>query len=206
MKKEKQIYNESYVNRLKWFNDGVIAIIITILILNINIWSYQSNVSSEIFMQKLNEVWPNIFSYIISFYVIWKFWFYNLKLFEHLKSINTSFIFCNFVFLFSLSLMPFATSLIGDYYYLKIAIILYLLSLMFVSISSTILQFFAYKSQHLLKTNIDKKSIYNWLSTPIAILIIMIFVLFNNNYFENYYLLYLIPIIIFLVKKIFNKI
>lgn len=204
MKKEKHTYEESYVHRLKWFNDGVIAIIITILILNINIWDYQSNINTQTFVQKLNEVWPNILSYIISFYVVWKFWFSNFKLFECLKSVDVKFVVFNFVFLFALSLIPFGTSLMWDYYYINLAIFIYLFFLIFASIASISMRFYVYKTQNLLKKNIDRSSVYIWFSLPLAAIITMIVLSISWINFLNHYLLYIFPLLIFIIKKLFS--
>ncbi|HKJ81896.1 MAG TPA: TMEM175 family protein [Ignavibacteriaceae bacterium] len=89
-------------NRLETFTDGVIAIIITIMVLSIPLpetsnWNDLIGFSSSLFI------------YLLSFLVVGAFWNLHHKTFNYLNRINQKIIAANIFFLFFLSLIPLFT-------------------------------------------------------------------------------------------------
>jgi len=95
------------VGRLEAFSDGVIAIIITIMVLELKVphgtdpW-------------QLLAVWPVLLSYALSFLMVAIYWVNHHALLHHARHASTTVLWCNIVLLFCLSLVPFATAYMGE--------------------------------------------------------------------------------------------
>ncbi len=93
--------------RLEAFSDGVLAIIITIMVLEMEAPKGHS-------FQDLKEVLPNFLSYTSSFIFIAIYWVNHHHLFQTVTKVNAGILWANINLLFWLSLLPFATSWISE--------------------------------------------------------------------------------------------
>jgi uncharacterized membrane protein len=105
-------------NRLEAFSDGVLAIIITIMILEIKAPVENSFVS-------LMPLLPVFLSYVLSFAYIGIYWNNHHHIFQAVKHVNGSILWGNLFLLFWLSLIPFATSWIGSQHFSAVPMSLY---------------------------------------------------------------------------------
>jgi TMEM175 potassium channel family protein len=94
-------------SRLEAFSDGVIAIIITIMVLEIR-------PPHEATFAALRSVQPTILAYILSFVFIAIYWNNHHNLLHATKSISGSVMWANMHLLFWLSLVPFVTAWVGE--------------------------------------------------------------------------------------------
>jgi uncharacterized membrane protein len=94
-------------NRLEAFSDGVLAIIITIMVLEIKV-PHDSKWSS------LGQLLPVFMSYIISFLLVGIYWGNHHNLIQAAKKVNSAILLSNLHLLFWLSLLPFATAWMGE--------------------------------------------------------------------------------------------
>jgi uncharacterized membrane protein len=92
--------------RLEAFSDGVLAIVITIMVLEIR-------VPHESDPQTLLPLIPILLSYVLSFIYIGIYWNNHHYLLHTLKRVNGSILWANLHLLFWLSLIPFATGWMG---------------------------------------------------------------------------------------------
>ncbi len=120
-------------NRLEAFSDGVIAIIITIMVLEIKT---PHNTS----WAALEEQLPVFSSYLLSFVFIGIYWGNHHHLMNAASHVNAAIIWSNMNLLFWLSLIPFATGWMGENHYAQNTVILYAILLLLCGISFTILQ------------------------------------------------------------------
>ena len=98
-------------SRLEAFSDGVFAIAITILVLNITI----QDVSYADLPAALLGLVPKITSYVMSFILIGLYWIGHHFYFERIKQVDGNFVLMNIVLLMLISFMPFPTFLLGKY-------------------------------------------------------------------------------------------
>jgi uncharacterized membrane protein len=119
--------------RLEAFSDGVIAIIITIMVLEI-----KTPHSAE--WKDLLQLYPVVLSYIISFIYVGIYWGNHHHLLHTVKKVTAGIIWANMHLLFWLSLIPFATAWMGENHFAPHTIILYAVLLMFCGASFAILQ------------------------------------------------------------------
>jgi uncharacterized membrane protein len=94
-------------NRLEAFSDGVLAIVITIMVLEIKV-PHDSN------PQALLPLIPILLSYVLSFIYIGIYWNNHHHLLHTLSRVNGSILWANLYLLFWLSLTPFATGWMGQ--------------------------------------------------------------------------------------------
>jgi uncharacterized membrane protein len=103
----KQIKLPMNKNRMEAFSDGVLAIIITIMVLEIKVphgsdWS------------ELKPLIPVFFSYLLSFLYIGIYWGNHHHLLHSVKQVTSGILLTNLNLLFWLSLIPFATGWMGE--------------------------------------------------------------------------------------------
>tara|TARA_R110000868_G_scaffold117098_1_gene311103 strand:+ start:4887 stop:5462 length:576 start_codon:yes stop_codon:yes gene_type:complete len=120
-------------NRLEAFSDGVLAIIITIMILEI-----KAPEGKE--FQDLISVFPKFISYVLSFIYIGIYWNNHHHLLQGLTKVNGKMLWANLHLLFWLSLIPFSTAWMGENYFSKSTMTLYGIILMFSAIAFNLLQ------------------------------------------------------------------
>jgi uncharacterized membrane protein len=107
---EDEIKKEFQLERLIFFSDAVFAIIITIMILDVKLPEVLTLPTEAEAKKGLLHILPKLMGYTISFFVIGSFWMRHLKVFSFLKDYNRQLIALNLLFLFSVSLFPFALS------------------------------------------------------------------------------------------------
>jgi uncharacterized membrane protein len=94
--------------RLEAFSDGVIAIIITIMVLELR-------VPDKPTLEALKSVWPVFINYIVSFIYIGIYWNNHHHMFQAVRSINGAALWANMHLLFWMSTVPFVTSWLGKF-------------------------------------------------------------------------------------------
>ena len=108
--------SEQNVNsRLEAFCDGVFAIALTLLIIDIKIPSTASINSTADFWLALGRLAPSIFAFLLSFVVILITWVNHHATLELVNKSSAAFIYANGLFLLPVVFIPFPTSLLGEY-------------------------------------------------------------------------------------------
>lgn len=120
-------------SRLESFSDGVLAIIITIMVLEIKI---PHNTEWTALLEQL----PAFSSYLLSFIFIGIYWGNHHSLVGAVSHTNAAIIWSNMNLLFWLSLIPFATGWMGENHFAQNTVILYAVLLLLCGVSFTILQ------------------------------------------------------------------
>lgn len=106
------------------FSDGVFAIAITLLILNVEVPDLHPESASEL-REALNDTIPDLIGYAIGFYVIGKFWLGHHSLFDNLGGLTPRLMNANLLYLACIALLPFPTGVLGDHGSLPVAVILF---------------------------------------------------------------------------------
>jgi uncharacterized membrane protein len=127
-------------NRLEAFSDGVLAIIITIMVLELKV-PHGSDFSS------LLPVIPILLSYILSFLYLGIYWNNHHHMLHTVKHVTGGILWANLHLLFWLSLFPFVTWWMGENYFSPATLVLYGVVLFFAAIAYFILQTVIIKSQ-----------------------------------------------------------
>ena len=111
--------------RLETFSDGVIAIIITIMVLQIKMPALTGKVTTEQIISYLQFLIPYFITYAFSFMMIGIFWTNHHYMFHLLERTDEQLVWLNFLFLFLSSLIPFATDIVGANPTIAISAVIY---------------------------------------------------------------------------------
>ena len=119
-------------SRLEAFSDGVLAIIITIMVLEFKT-PHDANWSA------IRELYPNFLSYALSFVFVGIYWGNHHHLFHTFQNISAGIIWANMNLLFWLSLVPFATGWMGENHFPLWPVVFYGFNLMMSGVAYYIL-------------------------------------------------------------------
>ena len=120
-------------NRLEAFSDGVIAIIITIMVLEMKVPHGND-------IQVLRPLLPIFLSYVLSFVYIGIYWNNHHHLFQATEEVSGGILWANLHLLFWLSLFPFTTAWVGENHLVPIPTAIYGFVLLMAAIAYYILQ------------------------------------------------------------------
>ena len=118
--------------RLEAFSDGVIAIIITIMVLEFKIPHGED-------LAALAGLLPVFLSYVLSFIFVGIYWNNHHHLLHTVKRVTGPIMWANMGLLFWLSLMPFATGWMGENHFAKWPVVVYGIVLLLAGLSYTLL-------------------------------------------------------------------
>src|SRR5499426_3327372 len=119
--------------RLEAFSDGVIAIIITIMVLEMKVPHGES-------LESLLPLVPIFLSYVLSFVYVGIYWNNHHHMLHACRKISGSVLWANLHLLFWLSLFPFATGWMGENHFSSIPSALYGVVLLMAAIAYWVLQ------------------------------------------------------------------
>jgi uncharacterized membrane protein len=100
--------------RLEAFSDGVFAIAITLLVLDLAVPA-RDHVRTGGLGSALAHQWPSYFAYLVSFLVIGIIWVNHHTMFSKVNLVDRSVLFANLAVLFVVSALPFPTRLLAEY-------------------------------------------------------------------------------------------
>ena len=105
---------EKNTSRAEAFSDGVFAIAITLLILEIKVPTRESMEGTTL-TKVLLQQWPSYLSYLLSFLTILIMWVHHHRLFSYIKKTNTPFLYLNGLLLLFITWVPFPTALLAEH-------------------------------------------------------------------------------------------
>jgi uncharacterized membrane protein len=144
------------INRLLALTDGVVAIALTLLVLQLQVPVIQDANSPGTLWHALDVDGAEITSYLVSFVVIAQFWLVHHRVLRGMRGHSEGLAWRNFGFLLTLTLMPFTSDLIGRYGSNPTAITLFGINLVAISLSTQWI--FMYAAGHNLLTDAARSS------------------------------------------------
>jgi uncharacterized membrane protein len=111
--------------RLRTLADGVFAIVMTLLVLELSVPVVKGLSKNSELLHKLAEMWPEFLIYGLSFMILGIFWVIHYTLYAEVKRYDTTLVWLNIVFLMFVSLVPFSTALVGKNGFIKVTAIIY---------------------------------------------------------------------------------
>jgi uncharacterized membrane protein len=128
--------------RLEAFSDGVLAIIITIMVLELKVPH-----SSD--WEVLREMLPVFSGYILSFIFVGIYWVNHHHLLHLARHVNSVIMWANLNLLFWLSLIPFATGWMGENHFSTNTVVVYAVLLELCGVAFTLVQWSITRSHHI---------------------------------------------------------
>lgn len=152
-------------SRLETFCDGVFAIAITLLILDIKVPPLATVHSVSDVWRAIAYLWPSFFALILSFTIIFISWTGHHNLLRVIDKSSSYFIFANGFFMFTIIFIPFPTAFMAEYLntqYAQPAILFYCLNSVFHNIGWNALHRSVLKPSSLFKDSVDQDFIRRW--------------------------------------------
>lgn len=135
-------------SRIEAFSDGVYAIAITLLVLDLGVPE-----SSERLLAELSQDWPSFLGYLVSFVFIGSSWIAHVKLTRSLSTCDDLFLGLNLLKLLFVSFLPFTTSLMATHLTdagQRPAVVLFGLNLTFANAMTVVLSGYASRTEKIL--------------------------------------------------------
>jgi uncharacterized membrane protein len=190
MEEDKRM-EEKETGRLEAFSDGVFAVAITLLVLNIKIPGIDVPTSqlpndTQLWSTLLNE-WPMLAAYTTSFATIGVMWINHHRLYTHIKRTNTMLMLLNLLLLLIIVFVPVPTALVAEYLVhpdQHAAALLYSGTMIILAICFNLLWRYASYHNRLLAKNADERAVnaitkQYWLG-PVVYLLAFILALFST--------------------------
>src|SRR5215467_15127058 len=127
--------------RLEAFSDGVFAIVITLLVLNIHVPDGRT-----LSLQSLRPLIPPVATFVLSFIMVGVYWIAHHHMLHFITQVNRRLLWLNLLVLLCVVFIPFPTSLLGTGFNNPVAVRLYGLSLIATNLSG--LLFWLYATAH----------------------------------------------------------
>lgn len=105
----------SGTERLVMFSDGVIAIAITLLVLDIRLPELPAQADSATLAAALLSILPKIAAYALSFLVVGELWYVHHMRFTYIRRCDAPLIWLNMLFLMTIGFVPFASSVLSEH-------------------------------------------------------------------------------------------
>jgi len=144
-------------NRIEALTDGVFAIVMTLLVLEISIPEIaKSSLQAEL-PRRLLELWPKLYSYVLSFLVLGILWTLHHRSFHSIKRSDNALVWLNIVFLMFVALIPFSTSLLGSYLMERLPIVIYVTNVLLAVVMRFIIWTYATGKYRLVDSDINPR-------------------------------------------------
>jgi uncharacterized membrane protein len=137
-------------DRLRSFSDGVFAIVITLLILELKTPQLRDAASGAELVHEIVKLWPKLLSYLVSFFMVGIYWVGHRNIFEAVHRADRTLLWLNNLFLLGVSFLPYPAAILGQYNANAMALTIYGANLACISLSLYALFSYALRRGHLL--------------------------------------------------------
>ena len=186
------------------FGDAIFAFSITFMAVLIEIPNLPANLSqTEVIQSLVEDLGPRFAIYVISFFVIGLYWISYHQIFDHIEGSHGVIVWLNLVFLFFITIIPFAVDLQVDYGFYQVIFILYALVLTFGGLMLTLIWLDARKNR-LIDNTVSHTEIQNVLLESIllpSVFVISILISIVDLQIAYYFWVVIIPAKIIIHKR-----
>ena len=186
------------------FGDAIFAFSITFMAVLIEIPNLPANLSqTEVIQSLVQDLGPRFAIYVISFFVIGLYWISYHQIFNHIEGSHGVIVWLNLVFLFFITIIPFAVNLQVDYGFYQVIFILYALVLTFGGLTLTLIWLHARKNR-LIDNTVSHIEIQNVLLESIllpSVFVISILISIVDLQIAYYFWMVIIPAKIIIRKR-----
>jgi uncharacterized membrane protein len=186
------------------FGDAIFAFAITLMTLSIDIPDLPTNLTEAELLSRLNEMYPQVESYIISFAVIAIFWISYHQVFNFITRSHISMVYLNLLFLLLITFLSITTSLVINYGSYQIPYVIYCIVVIMTGSLLALIWWHATKEYRLIDKDVHPLFIrglmINLLLVPF-VFTISILVSFFNLDIAQYFWLLIVPLNIAVRRK-----
>lgn len=177
--------------RLEAFSDGVLAIIVTIMVLELK--PPHGGTWADIVV-----LLPKFGSYVLSFMMVWIYWNNHHHVFQLVEKVDGKILLANGLLLFFLSLIPFATAWMGESHFsshsvMLMGIVFLLCGIAYLLLTKAIIESHGYESKFAKAMNRDIKGNISWIAYLIGIILALYFPLVSIIIYLSVAMMWIIP-------------
>jgi uncharacterized membrane protein len=186
----------SEMTRIEAFSDGVFAIAITLLVLDIRVpktddvaaLAASAGLSAGAALaRKLQLLWPHLLAYFLSFAVILVIWVNHHRIFTLVRKSDQTFMFLNGILLLVITFIPFPTALLSEYMshgdpgQLRVATVVYSGHGLLIALAFQVMWRYAIHKDRLLLPNHDRATVvkiheqYRWGPAAYVVALVLAF-------------------------------
>lgn len=144
-------------NRIEAFSDGVTAIVVTLLVLELRV-PHIEETEAAVLIAAVAALAPKFLSFAMSFVFVAVFWVAHHQLFHLLERSTPALLWLNNLFLLCLTFIPFPTAMLGEYPNNAFAVIFFGGAMLAASLSFSLLRWYATLKARLTGVEIDEQS------------------------------------------------
>jgi uncharacterized membrane protein len=148
--------------RLEAFSDGVFAIAITLLVLEIRVPPAQDLASPDLLIKALAALWPSYLGYVVSFVTIGIMWANHHNLVRLVGTVSHGLILANLLLLLAVGFVPFPTALLAATLGTptgQIGVLVYAATFVAIALAFNILWYEVRRRPGVLRSNVDPRTI-----------------------------------------------
>ncbi len=134
---EKVAFHKQRSHRIEALADGVFAIVMTLLVLDIRTPLNEMDTEKGLLLSLWHTV-PKIFTFILSFSLVGQFWVILTNQFNYIQESDRNSIIIVIFFLLFVSLLPFSTSFLSEHLWSRVAIGFYVFNILFIILMGTL--------------------------------------------------------------------
>ena len=152
---------EKETSRIEAFSDGVFAIAITLLVLELHV-PLEGTGKEDSLLKNLTAEWPSFMAFSLSFFSIFIMWVNHHKIFKQIYRRNTPLMFANGLILFLATCVSYPTALLASYYHTSsapIAVAIYTALFVCINLAFNLLWWIASQDRQLLRPDITEEGI-----------------------------------------------
>jgi uncharacterized membrane protein len=160
--------NRLGLERLMFFSDAVFAIAITVLVLEIHLPTGVDVANDRQLLSILGGLWTKYFAYLISFWVIGRYWLNHHRKFLYIKRFDYQLLSYNLLLLMVIAFIPFPTEVMSENGN-RTASIFYATIMALAGLLLTLLWYHATRNHNLIDFHISKQQVWREMVGPLAI-------------------------------------
>lgn len=162
--------------RVEAFSDGIFAIAITLLVLEIRVPPPDLTGHGSTLLPALLRLWPSYLGYLISFFTIGIMWVNHHSMFVLIRRTDRYFLLISVFFLMCIAFLPFPTAVLAEYLAepkgRRVAVALYSATFVLIAVAYNTLWWYAVRGGRLLHEKADQEAVRNisrrYMMGPIA--------------------------------------
>lgn len=168
--------------RLDQLSDGIFAIVMTLLVIEIKIPEFASPPTVYSLVNEFLHLKPLFLSYLLSFITLFTFWrSHHFIASVYVKNIDIHFTNINAIFFFFVALVPFSSHFLGAYSGFTLPVLVFALNIILIGVSLFYMRNYAGKSETIknVKTNeVEERHTYTRILFPVYASFLAIFICF----------------------------
>lgn len=171
-------------NRVEALTDGVFAVAMTLLVLDIKVPELEQSLASTDLSYRLLALWPKFLSYAISFVILAVYWVGHHLQLSFIRSADRPLLWINIFFLLWVALVPFSTALLSEYSKHRLAIAVYGGNLIAIGLTLALHWWYATNRRHVdpdIRPGLVRAAMFRVLMGPLLYLLGIVISFFSTE-------------------------